>query len=123
MSAEYYRFLTEIRMNRWHKAAVNLAEAARFRGIRKAVQPTLLPEVQSAAYGIAVYAEDVGELFERKTFGRQQNRMSALPLAVRFGLVMQGFQGDLIGFGERRNELHSNILPEGKIPDYLCMIT
>jgi len=46
-----------------------------------------------------------------------------LPLAVRFGRVMHGFQGDLIGFGERRNELHSNILPEGKIPDYLCTIT
>ena len=42
---------------------------------------------------------------------------------MRFGRVMHGFQGDLIGFGERRNELHSNILPEGKIPDYLCTIT
>ena len=103
--------------------AVNLAEATRLRGIREAVQPTLLPEVQPAAHGIAVYAEDVCELFERKTFGGQQNRMSALPLAVRFGRVMHGFQGDLISFGERRNELHSTILPEGKIPDYLCMIT
>ena len=82
-----------------------------------------MPEVQSAAYGIAVYAEDVCESFERKAFGGQQNRRSALPLAVRFGLVMYGFQGDLTGFGERRNELHAAILPEGKIPDYLCMIT
>ncbi len=70
--------------------AVNLAAATRLRGIRKAVQSFVLPEVQSAAYDIAVYAEDVG---------------------------------DLIGFGERRNELHFNILPEGKIPDYLCTIT
>ena len=103
--------------------AVNPAVATRLRGIREAVQPTLLLEVQPAAHGIAVYAENVGELFERKTFGGQQNRMSALPLAVRFGRVIHGFQGDLIGFGERRNELHSTILPEGKIPDYLCTIT
>ena len=71
--------------------AINLAGATRLRGIRKAVQSFVLPEVQPATYGIAVYAEDVCELFERKAFGGQQNRMSALPLAVRFGRVMHGF--------------------------------
>ena len=105
------------------EAPVNLAEAPRLWRIREAVQSFVLLGIQPAAHGIAVYAEDVGELFESEAFSGQQNRMSALPLAVRFGLVMHGFQGDLIGFGERRNELHFSILPEGKIPDYLCTIT
>ena len=49
--------------------AINLAGATRLRGIRKAVQSFVLPEVQPAAHGIAVYAENASELFERKTFG------------------------------------------------------
>ena len=76
MSAEYYRFLTEIRMNRWHKAAVNLAEAARFRGIRKAVQPTLLPEVQSALRSCQRFSQPL-------TVSRSTLKMSASCSSVK----------------------------------------
>ena len=77
----------------------------------RAVQSFVLPSVQPTDHSIAVYDEDVGELFERVVFsGAFWPGDARLP-------------GRFDRLRERKNELHLRNLPEGKIPDYLCTIT
>ena len=75
----------------WFQAAINLAEAPRFWRIRESVQAFLLPGIEPSAGGIAVNAENLGELLESKPFGRQQDCVGTLPLTMGFGVVMHSF--------------------------------
>ena len=105
------------------QSSVNFATSARLRRIGKSVEAPLLPLVEPAADGFRVYVAQNGELFERETFVGKQNRLRPLTQPVDGTMTMNVFKRGALGLRKSRNELHAEILPESKIPGYLCMTT
>ena len=109
------------------ECGINFAAAPRLGRIGQPVEATLLPLVEPAAHGFGMHLVQQGELFQAKTFGRKQNRLCSLPQPMDGTVPMNLFQRRPLGVRKSRHKLgtrlHAEILPESKIPGYLCTTT
>ena len=105
------------------EAVVESAGASGLGRVAKSGEALRAPSPQPSADGGRRGVEQVGDLRQRAAFGREQDGVGALALAVGSSLLVQTGQGLVVGARKSRDELHALVYPSPKNVHYFCTIT